>query len=296
MMARQRVDARSVVRQSDPSQLPPMLEWVEARKFVVDEVAFVTLGDTVNPADDRLALYRMGAVASSPSQFLIAKSNDMVELYRQLVHDQRPRSIVELGIFRGGSTAFLALAARPEKLIAFEYEAERVAALDELIDRFDLSSRVSLMYGIDQAERARIKQVVARELAGKPLDLVIDDASHQLAQTRASFDTLFPLLRTGGHYVIEDWAWAHTIPDLYDGTSISPLVVEASVACARSRGDVVSSVDVRCGAAVIARGEAPLDPSFQLADWCDERDYAVLGIPPSKLQLTARSPSPTDDR
>jgi predicted O-methyltransferase YrrM len=279
MMARRRVDVRTVLRHPDPSQ-PPTLEWVDARKFVLDEVTFVTLGDTENPADDRLALYLMGAVPSSPTQFLIAKSNDMVELYRRLVYDQRPRSIVELGIFRGGSTAFLALTARPEKLIAFEYETERVAALDELIDRFDLSGRVSLMYGIDQAERARITDAVARELEGKPLDLVIDDASHQLAKTRASFDTLFPLLRSGGHYVIEDWAWAHAIPDLYDGTSISPLVVEASVACARSRGGLVSSVDVRWGAAVITRGEAPLDPSFRLADWCDERDYAVLGIPP----------------
>jgi predicted O-methyltransferase YrrM len=257
-----------------------MLEWVEARKFVVDEVTFLTLGDVVSTADDRLALYLMSVIPAGSSQFLIAKSNDLVELYHHLVRDKRPRCIVELGIFRGGSTAFLALLARPEKLVAFEHGTERVAALDELIDRFDLSDRVSLIYGIDQAERARIKEIVARELEGVPLDLVIDDASHKLAETRASFDTLFPLLRSGGYYVIEDWAWAHVIPDFYDGTSISPVVVEASVACARSRGGVVSSVDIRHGAAVIARGEAPLDASFQLADWCDERDWAVLGIRP----------------
>jgi predicted O-methyltransferase YrrM len=256
-----------------------MLEWVEASKFVIDEVEFVTLGNVVNPADDRLALYLMSVAPASASQFLIAKSNDMAELYRKLVHDHYPRYIVELGIFRGGSTAFLALLAGPEKLVAFEYETERVAPLDELIDRFALSDRVSLKYGIDQAERARIEEIVARELQGEPLDLVIDDASHQLAQTRASFDTLFPLLRSGGRYVIEDWAWAHVIPDLYDGKSISPLVIEASIACARSRGGVVSSVDIRHGAAVIARGQAPLDGTFQLADWCHERDRAVLGIP-----------------
>jgi predicted O-methyltransferase YrrM len=257
-----------------------MLEWVNARKFVVDEVAFLTLGDSTNPADDGIALHLMTTISSTSSQFLIAKSNDVVELYSQLIYDRRPRGIVELGIFRGGSTAFLALLARPERLIAFEYETERVAALDELIDRFNLSDRTSLVYGIDQADRARIKEIVVRELEAVPLDLIIDDASHQLVQTRASFDTLFPLLRSGGYYVIEDWAWAHAIPDLYDGMSISPLVVEASVACAKSRGGVVSSVDIRYGAAVVRRGEASLDPSFQLANWCDERDYAVLGIPP----------------
>jgi predicted O-methyltransferase YrrM len=258
--------------------VPLMLEWVEASKFVINEVAFLTLGNMMNPADDRLALYLMSVAPTSRSQFVIAKSNDIVELYCDLVRECHPRYIVELGIFRGGSTAFFALLAQPEKLVAFECETERVAPLDELIARFDLSDSVSLKYGIDQAERAHIEDVVARELQGVPLDLVIDDASHQLTQTRVSFDTLFPLLRSGGYYVIEDWAWAHVIPDIYDGTSISPLVVEASVACARSRGGVVSSVDIRHGAAVIGRGDTPLDASFQLADWCDEKDWAVLGI------------------
>ena len=34
---------------------------------------------------------------------------------------------------------------------------------------------------------------------------MIDDASHLLDPTRSSFDVLFPLLRPGGVYVIEDW-------------------------------------------------------------------------------------------
>ena len=43
------------------------------------------------------------------------------------------------------------------------------------------------------------------------LDLVIDDASHELHATKASFETLFPLLRSGGWYIIEDWIW-ETVP------------------------------------------------------------------------------------
>ena len=41
----------------------------------------------------------------------------------------------------------------------------------------------------------------------RPLDLVMDDASHLGPQTRASFETLFPRLRAGGLYIIEDWSW-----------------------------------------------------------------------------------------
>jgi hypothetical protein len=35
---------------------------------------------------------------------------------------------------------------------------------------------------------------------------VIDDASHLLDPTRASFNVPFPLVRPGGVYVIEDWS------------------------------------------------------------------------------------------
>lgn len=36
-------------------------------------------------------------------------------------------------------------------------------------------------------------------------DLIADDASHEGTVTRASFDLLWPLVRPGGMYVIEDW-------------------------------------------------------------------------------------------
>jgi hypothetical protein len=49
---------------------------------------------------------------------------------------------------------------------------------------------------------------VKTEFSG-PLDLIIDDASHMYGLTKTSFETLFPLLRPGGLYIIEDWAWGH---------------------------------------------------------------------------------------
>jgi len=53
-----------------------------------------------------------------------------------------------------------------------------------------------------------LEHIVRNELANE-LDLVVDDASHTYEQTKASFEILFPLLRPGGIYVIEDWSWAH---------------------------------------------------------------------------------------
>ena len=64
---------------------------------------------------------------------------------------------------------------------------------------------VHAYYGVDQGDAATLRRIVADEFGGEPLDLVIDDASHLLDPTRSSFNVLFPLLRPGGVYVIEDW-------------------------------------------------------------------------------------------
>ena len=42
-------------------------------------------------------------------------------------------------------------------------------------------------------------------------DLIVDDASHLYRPTLASFEVLYPRLRPGGTYVIEDWAGDHHI-------------------------------------------------------------------------------------
>ena len=44
---------------------------------------------------------------------------------------------------------------------------------------------------------------------------MIDDASHLYEPSLASFETLFPLLRPGGTYIIEDWKWEHEVVDAF---------------------------------------------------------------------------------
>src|SRR5215207_423787 len=68
-------------------------------------------------------------------------------------------------------------------------------------------NRPSLLRGRPVRSRARLGAIVADEFGDEELDLVIDDASHRLEPTRTSFETLFPRLRDGGLYLIEDWKW-----------------------------------------------------------------------------------------
>ena len=163
----------------------------------------------------RVERFRIGEVefrcsferGSEPNRFYIRKPRRLVEGYLA-VFDRFPEAnVVELGIMEGGSVALAALAARPRKVVALELEPERVDALDTLVARHGLDQRVRPYYGVDQSDRARLGAILADEFGDEHLDLVIDDASHRLEPTRTSFETLFPRLRDGGLYLIEDWNW-----------------------------------------------------------------------------------------
>ena len=150
---------------------------------------------------------------STAERFYIVKNLQLVERYRQLCDQVVGGTIVELGIAEGGSTALLALLARPTRLVAIDLESERLEALDAFIEHRGLHEVVRPLFGVDQSDRERLAQLVDHELAGAPLDLVIDDCSHQYRPTRASFEALFPRLRPGGLYAIEDWNADHVMYD-----------------------------------------------------------------------------------
>jgi predicted O-methyltransferase YrrM len=146
---------------------------------------------------------------SKPDRFLICKNRGLVEDYLAVFDDFPDANMVELGIMDGGSVALAALAATPAKLVALELDEERVAALDDLLGRLGLTERIRPYYGVNQADRTRLRAVMDDEFGDQQLDLVVDDASHLLNETRASFETLFPRLRPGGLFLIEDWNWQH---------------------------------------------------------------------------------------
>lgn len=230
----------------------------------------------------------------APEGFLpVAKSRDQVERYLRLQQSMHAEVIVELGIFRGGSTALLEALFRPQRLVAIELSPEPAAALSGHIRRRGLDEIIRPHYGINQADRDRVAAVMASELVGRPIDLVIDDASHLLQETRTAFETLFPLLRPGGFYVIEDWNADHIIADHFDTVLADPsspdgavlaqalgqahalqplpdarlirLPLELVLARAR-KGDVIREVTVMENWVVIRRGEQSVAPAeFRLS-------------------------------
>ena len=230
---------------------------------------------------------------SSSDRFFIRKPASLMALYRDLAPAFQQATIVELGIAAGGSTALLALLADPRKLIACELDAAPVAALTEFLKDHRLDSAVRPFYGIDQGDRSRLAELVDAERAGAALDLVIDDASHLYEETRSSFEVLYPRLRPGGLFIIEDWAADYRYARQVEATLTGPpsaqrTKLEARIALALDGGHrpaalptiavellhiagsadgVVERIEINNHWIVVERGSAALDPDgFRLAD------------------------------
>jgi predicted O-methyltransferase YrrM len=220
------------------------VHWSNERAFELDHVTFNTM--------------MCEGPGSSNDHFVLAKPRHMVERYEELMSRLQPKRIIEMGIFQGGSAALFALLARPDRLIALDIRSDAVAALDQFIDERDLRDRVHTYYGFDQSDGDGLRRLVGDEFGDRPIDLVVDDASHLLGPTRASFNALFPHVRPGGVYVIEDWSWLHGVEAaLLADIAADPTIRERLEEQARARRRVDTPLSVLLFELILASAYAP---------------------------------------
>jgi len=142
---------------------------------------------------------------SDSDAFTIVKNEPYFQIYQLLANEFSPRSILELGIFQGGSYVLLDKLFGPRRMSAVELSPQPVAPLMRYVGN---TPNRFVHFSTSQCDREVLERIVRDELADE-LDLVVDDASHSYEQTKGSFEVLFPSLRPNGIYVIEDWSWAH---------------------------------------------------------------------------------------
>jgi len=205
--------------------------------------------------------------------FSFYKNQQLVEQFERFWSATafRPRRMLEIGIWDGGSTAFWYEHLRPERLVAIDLtDREDSPYFRRWVSANGLEGRVLTHWRTNQADRAALEEIVERDLGGE-LDLVIDDGSHLDAPTRASFEALFPLLPPGGLYIIEDWAWEHW-PEFQDPghiwageESLAALVCDLVAATGSSR-TLVRSLTVYEGFAVIERAGGGGDDAGDAGD------------------------------
>jgi len=184
------------------------IEWHTKRSFGLGGHEFNTLED----GND----YFSTKDPEQEGRLLMAKSSIIIHQLMALVREQKPKNIVELGIYRGGSAAFLYLLAKPMKMLALDLSKNRLEKLDHFIAVEKAQDILRVEYGVDQSDSTRVRALTGEHLgAGRTIDLVLDDASHILGPTRSSFETLFPYIRPGGSYIVEDYASAHLVGSLF---------------------------------------------------------------------------------
>lgn len=257
---------------------------------------------TVTVTDDRVlelgeARYSLleTSDATTPEFPVVVKSPTMIRRYVNLCRDLAPSRVIELGVFTGTSAAVFADLCPGSKLVAVELVSEPAPYLTDFIDRRNLHDSLRPYYGVDQADTVRLAEIVASEFGDHSVDLIIDDASHLLEPTRISFEALFPLVRPGGVYVIEDWecdqrfagisleqldAATTEVADLFKSLRDRPpligLILELVVAAATSP-NVIAGLTINEYMVQVERGTDTLDPgTFRLADHYHDR----LGLLP----------------
>jgi len=198
--------------------------------------------------------------------FVFFKIKDLVDQYESFFAPRqnfRPQNIFELGLWDGGSLAFWFEIFRPKKQVGVDImQREDSNYFRRYREDRGLGERLKSYWGVDQADKQTLREIVGREF-DSPLDLVIDDASHLYDPTKSSFDCLFPLLRPGGLYIIEDWAWEHWrdfgSPDhpWAQEKGLTELVFELIQVTGASPA-LIKSVTTYQGFVVVERGEADL--------------------------------------
>lgn len=249
------------------------IQWISETKFVVDGLEF---------ASD-LGLYQD---LTTPGRVVILKDSRLLRQYLEFFAPHDIKNIFEYGIWQGGSPIFYGLATDAKKVVAIDHLDRNMPpgalhdparardyknpALDQILRQRNLAEKVKLYFSVSQDNRAAVSEIIDREFAGEPLDLVIDDASHYYEHSRTSFEIAFPRLRPGGLYVIEDWQWAHS-PDYQSGgpfhgkPALTNLIFELLVAFGSHPG-LFWNIIVRDWFVAVTRGSTSLGSDFRLDD------------------------------
>lgn len=212
--------------------------------------------------------------------FVFYKDKKLIDMYQSFFKSLDStdfQNVLEIGMWDGGSAVFWHEILKPERLIGIDllqnrkghaFEAYKTAHTTSFFDHWE----------VDQTDRSKLTSIIKSHLGDEELHLVFDDASHRYHQSLASFNIVFPYLKKGGYYIIEDWAWGHW---LHEDSSAYPAFTEPTrlifelVEAAANMG-LIESIHVCSGFTAVKRG--PLDipkEGFHLHDHIRRRPVAL---------------------
>lgn len=217
--------------------------------------------------------------------FRLFKSQGLLDQFQSVfdaLPDFQPQNILEIGMLDGGSLALWSEVFPSAKIVGIDLEADRGDSeyFKWYVKQRGRQDKIKTYWGTDQTDTDALLNICRKEF-DQPIDLIVDDASHYYEQTKASFEFLFPKLRPGGLYIIEDWAWYHWAAhhdDLhFDGKRpLTQLVFELTEAVGSTGGSAFASVHVKSGLVAVERGTEilPKDRSLPVTSCIERRPSA----------------------
>jgi SAM-dependent methyltransferase len=204
---------------------------------------------------------------TSAMEIVILKPRSWVESYSGLILNHRVKRVLELGVWQGGMAMLLPLLSEELRYVGVDVSApiDALEAIRKSNSR--IADQTKFMFRTSQDDPTLPTQV-SRHFNGQPLDLIMDDASHLYAPTKRAFENLFGLLKPGGRYVIEDWAWAHwpgfAVPEDWRTTpALSTLLFELTMLCASTSG-LIDRIEVEPGKFTVFRGSKPIPNAWSV--------------------------------
>jgi demethylmacrocin O-methyltransferase len=150
-------------------------------------------------------LRRRQPLSELARRFGTAKPSWYLEQYERRLGGRRAERLrlLEIGILGGASLAMWREYLPQAEIIGIDIDPDS--------RRFEAELGVTVWIA-DQGDRFQLETLVSPfERAGEGFDIVIDDGGHQQHQVITSFEVLYPHVRQGGTYVIEDLGCAYWV-------------------------------------------------------------------------------------
>ncbi|CAE8636443.1 unnamed protein product [Polarella glacialis] len=195
-------------------ELPQRCHGEQAHVLVVHPETRRVVGAEVRPKDssaypdkcaslDELGVYMSDPVMGGADKY--RELHDYLRYYEpRIQHLGMSGSVLEIGVNRGHSLAMWSLWFPLGRVVGLDINLNALS-----LDKLALTDRGANITGnvrVYQCDATRRLDLFRRLDPEENFDLIVDDGSHMAKHQLRSFELLFPLLKPGGWYMIEDVA------------------------------------------------------------------------------------------